>query len=149
MWQKGKKGERDRHELCERAGSCAQHHPGQGSNPHCASPTKLFHCHPGMARKAGHVSHSVSMELGSGRDSTCAPWTVKLRLIPLIVLCHPELPPRHCPLPSPWRYQCFPAPQSTRAGMPGEPSRSAEGGSAPGAGHPPCVKPHPKCWCEP
>lgn len=30
---------------------------------------KLFHCHPGMARKAGHVSHTVSMELGSRRDS--------------------------------------------------------------------------------
>lgn len=30
---------------------------------------KLFHCHPGMARKAGHVSHTVSRELGSRRDS--------------------------------------------------------------------------------
>lgn len=30
---------------------------------------KLFHCHPWMARKAGHVSHTVSMELSSRRDS--------------------------------------------------------------------------------
>lgn len=149
MWQKGKKGERDRHELCERAGSCAQHHPGQGSNPHCASRTKAVPLSPRDGQEGWTCVTQCEHGAGQREGQQCAPWTVKLRLIPLIVLCHPGLPPRHCPLPSPWRYQCFPAPQNTRAGMPGEPSRSAEGGAAPGAGHPPCVKPHPKCWCEP
>lgn len=30
---------------------------------------KPFHHHPGMARKAGHVLHTLSMELHSRRDS--------------------------------------------------------------------------------
>lgn len=83
---------------------------------------KLFHQHPGMARKAGHVLHSLSMELCSRRDSRslvlqehCG-WSLTGRAVTSRPInsptqpCHPGLQPRWCPLFSPRRCQPFPAP---------------------------------------
>lgn len=102
MWQKGKKGERDRHELCERAGSCAQHHPGQGSNPHCASRTKavplsprdgqegwtcVTQCEHGAGQREGQHVCTVDCEVTSHPiNSSVPPWAATSPLSPSLTL---------------------------------------------------------------
>lgn len=74
---------------------------------------KPFHHHPGMARKAGHVLHTLSMDLRSRRDSRSLVrqghrgWSLMGRAVTSrainnpVLPCHSRLQPRRCPLPSP------------------------------------------------
>lgn len=107
---------------------------------------KLFHCHPGMARKAGHVSqceHGAGQR--EGQQVPTAPWTVKLCLIPLTAATLPLSPSLTLEI------SVLPCTSKHKSRFAWGALQKCRGMSSPRNWpcHPPCVKPHPKCWCEP